>query len=94
MGFSPVTDLTLSVPGVKRSPTFSPDETRLAFVSRTGDGDDDIWLMNLDGSGATNLTSGQNDAQAVPALILGAGLLCGVFALIIWLMPGTSQVKT
>jgi Tol biopolymer transport system component len=94
MGFSPVTDLTLSVPGVKRSPTFSPDETRLAFVSRTGDGDDDIWLMNLDGSGATNLTGGQNDAQAVPALILGAGLLCGVFALIIWLMPGTSQVKT
>lgn len=37
-------------------PTWSPDGSRLAFVSwRTGNAE--IWIMNLDGSGATNVTN-------------------------------------
>ncbi|MBN8591157.1 MAG: PD40 domain-containing protein [Anaerolineae bacterium] len=38
------------------SPTWSPDGTRLAFVS-TRSGNQDIWLVNADGSGLRQLTN-------------------------------------
>ena len=48
------------------SPAWSPDGSQLAFV-RLGD----IWLINLDGSGATNLTQGNDgyvaDGYVAPA---------------------------
>ncbi len=41
--------------GFLAAPTWSPDGTRLAFVSDR-DGHDDIWSMNSDGSDPVNLT--------------------------------------
>lgn len=46
--------------GRDSDPQWSPDGTRLAFVSDR-DGTNDIWLMNTDGSGAKNLTRGAGD---------------------------------
>ena len=37
------------------TPTWSADGTRIAFIS-SEDGNPDIWVMNLDGSGLANLT--------------------------------------
>jgi TolB protein len=37
---------------------FSPDARQIAFGSTRGGGKQEIWLMNLDGSGARSLTSG------------------------------------
>jgi Tol biopolymer transport system component len=37
-------------------PTWSPDGKRIAFQSDRG-GDQDIWVINIDGSGLTNLTN-------------------------------------
>ncbi len=37
------------------APAWSPDGSQLAFVSNR-DGTQDIWVMNVDGSGATNLS--------------------------------------
>ncbi len=40
-----------------QGPAISPDGNRLAFVSnRAGQGNNDIWVVNRDGSGLTNLT--------------------------------------
>ncbi len=38
------------------SPAWSPDGTRIAFKSDR-DGNDEIYVMNADGTGQTNLTS-------------------------------------
>jgi hypothetical protein len=43
-------------PGEDFSPSWSPDGTRLAFVS-TRDGNSEIYVMNADGSGQTRLTN-------------------------------------
>lgn len=37
-------------------PHFSPDGSKVAYVSAEADGKGDIWLMNPDGSGKTRLT--------------------------------------
>jgi uncharacterized repeat protein (TIGR01451 family) len=39
-----------------REPAWSPDGTRMAFRSDRA-GNNDVWVMNADGSGATNLTN-------------------------------------
>jgi TolB protein len=49
------TNLT-NAAGNDENPVWSPDETRLAFVS-TRDGDAEIYVMNADGSGQINLTN-------------------------------------
>ena len=36
--------------GVVRTPTFSPDGTRIAYVDDNSDVDHGVWLMNADGS--------------------------------------------
>jgi Tol biopolymer transport system component len=52
---SDVVNLT-NHPGWDVSPAWSPDGTRIAFVSDR-DGNRDIWVVNLDGSGLRNLTA-------------------------------------
>jgi Tol biopolymer transport system component len=42
-------------PGFDGYPTWSPDGTKLAFVSNRGGGD--VYVMNADGTGVTNLTN-------------------------------------
>jgi len=48
--------------GLGISPAWSPDGSQLAFA-RSGD----IWLMNPDGSNATNLTNGNGSGAEYPA---------------------------
>ncbi len=43
-------------PAMQRSPRFSPDGTRLLYVS-DGDGADNLWVSNTDGTGARRVTS-------------------------------------
>jgi Tol biopolymer transport system component len=40
---------------IERYPAFSPDGTKIAFTRL--DGKDDIWVMNADGTGQSNLTN-------------------------------------
>jgi len=42
--------------GNPERPAWSPDGTRIAFMSRSWDGADDVYVMNADGSNLTNLT--------------------------------------
>lgn len=56
-------NLTANFPGKQETPVWSPDSTRIAFVSQTAAPqprrpvpEDAIWIMNLDGSDAVNLT--------------------------------------
>jgi TolB protein len=49
-------------PGLDTYSRFSPDGTKLIFVSNRG-GNQQIWVMNKDGSGAKQITSG--DAESV-----------------------------
>jgi Tol biopolymer transport system component len=51
---------------VEKDPTWSPDGRRIAFTSdRTTAGDEEVWVMNADGSGATQLTTSALDEFAV-----------------------------
>ena len=56
------TDLTGPIPdsefpGSQFQPSWSPDATMIAYTSDQG-GDNDIWVMNADGSNPRNLTTG------------------------------------
>ena len=43
-------------PAEDYAPTFSPDGSKIAFVSNR-DGNSEIYIMNIDGSNQTNLTN-------------------------------------
>ena len=47
-------------PEVEQAPSWSPDGTRIAYESFLG-GNCHVWVMNADGSGQTELTSGTQD---------------------------------
>ena len=47
---------TTNAPAQDREPAWSPDGQRLAFRSDRA-GNNDVWVMNADGTGATNLTN-------------------------------------
>ena len=47
---------------VNKWPSISPDGTRIAFQSHT-----DIWIMNADGSGQTNLTNSSSIIDSHPS---------------------------
>ena len=53
---SGLTRLTKSTGG-NGQPSWSPDGTKIAFMSRRGGGKGNIWVMNVDGSGPTRLTN-------------------------------------
>lgn len=54
---SNMTNLTADLIGDVYSPDWSPDGTRIAFGYSKSSDQSDIWLMNPDGSGKTNLTN-------------------------------------
>ena len=48
-------------PGYERidlDPTWSPDSMRIAFSAASEQGDDEIWVVDIDGSNLVNLTNG------------------------------------
>lgn len=70
-------------------PAWSPDSKRLVFTSRQWD----IWVVNLDGSGLTQLTSGAG-ARSQPKWSPDAGLIAYQQNAELWLMkPDGSDKK-
>lgn len=59
------TPLALAGVGRNESPAYSPDGTRIAFIS-TRDGNPELYIMNSDGSGQTRLTTSP-EAESAPA---------------------------
>ena len=53
---------TLTSQGTNKLPKWSPDGRSILFISDR-DGNDDVWVMNPDGVGATNLTNSAIDEQ-------------------------------
>lgn len=56
------------LPGAEFSPTWSPDGTRVAFrywldMEGSGYGGTDVYVVNVDGSGLTNLTHSSGDSS-------------------------------
>jgi Tol biopolymer transport system component len=57
-----------SGPDYDQGPSYSADGERIAFNRFPGNGDDgQIWVMNQDGSGQTQLTSGSPNSESNPA---------------------------
>ena len=56
MNSATLTQLTHTAGGTDLTPAWSPDGSRIAFVSDR-DGDDEIYVMNADGSGQIRLTT-------------------------------------
>lgn len=51
-------DGSIEVGSMEKSPAFSPDGKKIAFVSDAGEASEpSIWVMNADGSGQTRITS-------------------------------------
>ena len=57
----------LSEGGKSCRPRFSPDGTRIAFVSSAADGKGDVWLVNPDGGGKERLTDRPDAYDYYPA---------------------------
>ncbi len=51
-------NLTNSPGATETGPQWSPDGNKLLFIRGTNFDDRDVWVMNGDGSGQTNLTNG------------------------------------
>ncbi|HEY6061085.1 MAG TPA: Ig-like domain-containing protein [Gemmatimonadales bacterium] len=62
---SSITNLT-NTQGTNRGPAWSPDGTKIAFVSNRG-GDYDLYVMNADGTGVTPLNVGSVSYDIRPA---------------------------
>ena len=54
----------LTTLGQNQDPEWSPDGTRIAFVSNRLGGVFDVWVMNADGTGQTRITQESGDAEA------------------------------
>jgi len=71
-GTHPV-QVTNTVVSGNTQPVFSPDGSRIAFLNGRDAGDNRIWVMNADGSGAAPLSAGPRDAY--PAWLDGGTVL-------------------
>jgi TolB protein len=54
-----------AMPGDEFDPAWSPTGDRIAFVHKDENGRHDIWVMNADGTAATNLTSDMPDGDGI-----------------------------
>lgn len=48
------------------TPSWSPDGSQIAYVSRVGEGLEDIWTMNPDGTGKINVTNSPDANESHP----------------------------
>src|SRR5256884_6511449 len=76
---SAVTQLTSGAFG-DDDPVWSPDGQQIAFHSTRDGGDEDIFVMNADGSGVTPLTFNDGVSDAVPVWIQQLPLSNDAFA--------------
>lgn len=53
-------------PAIEKQPRFSPDGTRIAFIS-DADGSDNLWVMSVDGENAVQITRETADLLTEPA---------------------------
>ena len=87
------TRLTTPTPTtISDSPVFSPDGTEIAFV-RGGAAPNDIFVMNPDGSGVTNVTTTPNAHESSPTWSPDGNSIayfrCGAIQCGIWMMSST-----
>jgi TolB protein len=77
-----VTRLTSNAGAFDNAPSWSPDGSRIAFVSSAG-GSEDIYVVNVDGSGLTNLTNDSN-SDGAPAWSPDGSMIAFVKYLSYW----------
>jgi TolB protein len=58
----PLTDGTLD-----QDPSWSPDGHRLAFKHQSASGTNDVWVINLDGTNARDITDSPDLDESAPA---------------------------
>ena len=56
----------LTFAGINAHPVWSPDGSKIAFIRFTSPATSDVWVMNADGSGQTNLTNTPSASHSRP----------------------------
>jgi len=60
-----ITQLTQTPDVIESRPALSPDQNQVVFVSNR-EGNQDLWLINLNGTGLVNLTNSPSVDEDMP----------------------------